>query len=268
MKKTEIIAEIGWNHMGDMMLAKQMIQEAAKNGATHSKFQSWSVSNLKPGVWDVDGRREIYEKAKLTLADHRYLKEVCDNNNIEFMSSVFSLADVDLYSKVTTKCVKIPSFESRNHLLIKKCMEIFDKVYISVGTTTWDEVKELVHIVDINKTCVMHCVSTYPLDPKNANILKIDELNKLFKWVGYSDHMQGVESAKVALEFGVHTIEKHFTIDNELPGRDNKFAILPKQLNNLSTYLKLRNDMMINKGLDYQEPELDSRLNYTGRFNG
>jgi len=263
-----IIAEIGWNHMGDMALAKQMIIEASANGATHAKFQSWSVSNLKPGVWDTDGRREIYEKAQLTLADHKYLKQVCDDNNIEFMSSVFSLEDVELYKQVTTKCVKIPSFESRNYPLIKKCMDVFDKVYISIGTTTWDEVKELARIIDINKTCIMHCVSTYPLHPKNANILKLKELNKLFKWVGYSDHMQGVESAKVAMEFGIHAIEKHFTVDNELPGRDNKFAILPKQLNDLSEYLKLRNDMMIDNGLDYQDFELDSRLNYTGRFDG
>jgi sialic acid synthase SpsE len=96
-----IIAEIGWNHMGDMALAKQMINEAAANGATHAKFQSWSVSNLKPGVWDTDGRREIYEKAQLTLADHKYLKQVCDDNNIEFMSSVFSLRDIEIYKQVT-----------------------------------------------------------------------------------------------------------------------------------------------------------------------
>ena len=236
----KIIAEIGWNHMGDMALAKRMIVEASNNGATHAKFQSWSVSRLKPGSWDTDGRREIYEKAQLTLADHKYLKSVCDECNIEF----------------------------RNYPLIKKCMEVFDKVYISVGTTTWDEVKELARVVDINKTCVMHCVSTYPLDPKNANILKLKELNKLFKWVGYSDHMQGVESAKVALEFGIHAIEKHFTVDNTLPGRDNKFAILPSQLNDLSEYIKLRNDMMIDQGLDFQECESDSRTNYAGRFNG
>ena len=67
---TRIIAEIGWNHMGDMALAKRMIEEAASNGATHAKFQSWSVSNLKPGEWDIDGRREIYENAQLSFADH------------------------------------------------------------------------------------------------------------------------------------------------------------------------------------------------------
>jgi len=265
---TKLIAEIGWNHMGDMKLAKKMILAAKESGCDFAKFQTWSVERLKRGSWDTDGRREIYEKAQLTLADHKYLKQVCNDNNIEFMSSVFSLEDIELYKRVTTKCVKIPSFESRNYTLIKKCMEVFDKVYISIGTTTWDEVKELARIVDINKTCIMHCVSTYPLHPKNANILKLKELNKLFKWVGYSDHMQGVESAKVAIEFGIHAIEKHFTIDNKLPGRDNKFAILPKQLNNLSEYLKLRNDMMIDNGLDYQDLELDSRLNYTGRFDG
>ncbi len=267
MDKIDIIAEIGWNHMGDMELAKDMIKHAAQNGATHAKFQTWSVNRLKSGSWDEDGRRQIYEKAELSHTQHIELRDYCDVHGIEFMSSVFSLADIDLYSSVTTKCVKIPSFESRNYPLIEKCMELFDKVYISVGTTTWDEVIELARVVDINKTCVMHCVSTYPLDPKNANILKIKDLNLLFKWVGYSDHMQGVESAKVALEFGIRAIEKHFTIDNELPGRDNKFSILPEQLNNLSNYLKLRNDMMIDKGLDYQESESDSRLNYTGRFN-
>lgn len=265
---TEIIAEIGWNHMGDMALAKRMIVEASNNGATHTKFQSWSVKRLKNGSWDTDGRRQIYEKAELSWAQHMELRDYCAEHDIQFMSSVFSLADVDLYSEVTTKYVKIPSFESRNYPLIKKCMEVFDKVYISVGTTTWDEVKELARVVDVNKTCVMHCVSTYPLDPKNANILKLQELNKLFKWVGYSDHMQGVESAKVAMEFGIHAIEKHFTVDNELPGRDNKFAILPIELNDLSKYLKLRTYMMIDKGLDYQESESDSRLNYTGRFDG
>lgn len=264
----KIIAEIGWNHMGDMKLAKQMIKAASSNGATHAKFQTWSVERLKDGSWDDDGRRQIYEKAELSHAQHIELRDYCDNHGIVFMSSVFSFADVDLYSSVTTKCVKIPSFESRNYPLIKKCMGVFDKVYISIGTTTWDEVKELRRVVDINKTCVMHCVSTYPLDPKNANIIKLNELNKLFKWVGYSDHMQGVESAKVALEFGINAIEKHFTTDNDLPGRDNKFAILPNELSDLSEYLKLRSSMMIDRGLNYQESETDSRLNYTSRFDG
>ena len=57
----DIIGEIGWNHMGDMDLAEKMIVSAKDAGATYAKFQTWSVDRLKPGVWDTDGRREIYE---------------------------------------------------------------------------------------------------------------------------------------------------------------------------------------------------------------
>lgn len=266
-KNPQIIAEIGWNHLGDMELAKKMVKSAAENGAHYAKFQTWSVKRLKPGPWDHDGRREIYEKAELTWAQHMELRDYCESLGIEFMSSVFSLEDLELYSEITTRCVKIPSFESRNYDLIEKCMEVFDEVFISVGTSTWEEVVKLQKKVDLNKTTVMHCVSSYPLDPKNANILKLKHLNKLFQFVGYSDHMEGVESAKVALEHNICTIEKHFTIDNNLPGRDNKFAILPTQLHNLTQYINLRADMMIDKGLDYQESEAEAREKYSGRFD-
>lgn len=58
----EIIAEIGWNHMGDLELAESMIKAAKRAGATSAKFQYWDPTHLKPGPWDEDGRREIYEK--------------------------------------------------------------------------------------------------------------------------------------------------------------------------------------------------------------
>ena len=79
---TEIIAEIGWNHMGDMELAKQMIKEASLNGATHAKFQTWSVKRLKNGSWDSDGRRQIYEKAELTESKHIELINHCKKAGI------------------------------------------------------------------------------------------------------------------------------------------------------------------------------------------
>ena len=109
---TKLIAEIGWNHMGDMKLAKEMISAAKESGADFAKFQTWSVDRLKPGVWDTDGRKEIYEKAELDLDKHLELKEYCGNNDIGFMSSVFSEKDAKLLNKVVTDYVKIPSFSS------------------------------------------------------------------------------------------------------------------------------------------------------------
>ena len=69
MTKCELIAEIGWNHMGDMNLAEKMISEATKSGADYCKFQTWKVKNLKDGPWNSDGRLEIYNKAELIVLD-------------------------------------------------------------------------------------------------------------------------------------------------------------------------------------------------------
>jgi len=265
---TKIIAEIGWNHMGDMTLAKQMIVEASNNGATYAKFQSWSVNNLKPGVWDTDGRREIYEKAELSKQDHIELIDYCHEIGINFLSSVFSIPDAELLVELGVKEVKIPSFESRNNELIKYCNENFDTVFMSTGTSNFFEIKKSVKYFDKASLYLLHCVSSYPCSPSIANIPRMQALKLLNHKVGYSDHIQGVESAKVAIAYGAEVIEKHFTIDNGLPGRDNKFAILPHELADLSSYIKLMGDMLEDHGIDYQSCEEDSRNNYTGRFNG
>ena len=88
---TKIISEIGWNHMGDMNLAKKMIQSSKDNGADIVKFQTWSVSRLKPGPWDDDGRTEIYKKAELSYDKHKELLDFSNEIGIEFLSSVFSI---------------------------------------------------------------------------------------------------------------------------------------------------------------------------------
>ena len=147
---TKLIAEIGWNHMGDMKLAKEMILAAKESGCDFAKFQTWSVDRLKSGVWDTDGRREIYEKAELDFDKHIELKEYCDEVDIGFMSSVFSIQDAKLLKQVVTDYVKIPSFESRNIDLINYCSDNFNKLLISTGTATWNEIKNSVKNMDYN----------------------------------------------------------------------------------------------------------------------
>ena len=267
---TKLIAEIGWNHMGDMKLAKEMISAAKESGADFAKFQTWSVDRLKPGAWDTDGRREIYEKAELDLDKHIELKEYCDKVGVGFMSSVFSIKDVDLLKQVVTDYVKIPSFECRNLKLIEYCSKEFDKLLISTGTSTWNEIKKTAKSLHINKTdfVLLHCVSSYPCDFDIVNLRKIEELNTIHTNIGFSDHTQGIEASVLSLGYHVKYIEKHFTIDNDLPGRDNKFAILPDDMKRLSEYIKISDKVMEWKGKSHQECELDSRENYTGRFDG
>jgi len=132
----KVIAEIGWNHCGDMNLARQMAKAAQQNGATYAKFQTWSVDRLKTGSWDNDGRREIYKKAELSKEDHIELINYCNEIGIKFLSSVFSIKDAELLVKLGCKEVKIPSFESRNHELINYCSSNFDTIFMSTGTST------------------------------------------------------------------------------------------------------------------------------------
>jgi sialic acid synthase SpsE len=263
----QLIAEIGWNHCGDMILAKQMIKAASDNGATYAKFQTWSVSRLKPGEWDDDGRREIYEKAELTREKHIELINYCDEVGIKFLSSVFSLNDAQLLVDLGCDEVKIPSFESRNHDLIKYCNDNFKTVFMSTGTSTIEEIKQSITYFNKATLYLMHCVSVYPCSYNLANLPKMFELQKLHNLVGYSDHIEGIESSKIAIGKGAVVIEKHFTIDKSLPGRDNKFVILPEDLFGLSQYISYINDMMMDQGLSYNKLEQTSRNFYSGRFN-
>ena len=265
---TKLIAEIGWNHMGDMKLAKEMILSAKESGCDFAKFQTWSVRRLKRGSWDTDGRREIYEKAELSFEKHIELKKYCDEVGIGFMSSVFSIEDAKLLKNVVTDYVKIPSFESRNKELIHYCLKHFGHLLISTGTSNYDEIRSIVLNIPSDRYTLLHCVSSYPCEFDVVNLPRINDLTDLSDSVGFSDHTQGIEASVLSLGCGVKWIEKHFTINNDLPGRDNKFAVLPTEVKRLSEYIKISNKVMNYKGCDYQECETDSREIYGGRWNG
>lgn len=262
-----LIAEIGWNHMGNMDLAKEMIRSAADSGAHFAKFQSWKVKRLQPGEWDDDGRRQIYENAELSESMHQELISYCNKSNIKFMSSIFALEDGKLLHKLNVKDVKIPSFECANHELIDYAVNNFDTVLVSTGTANESEIHDLAKYNKFAGFHVMHCVSSYPCEISQINLPRINKLKKIFPRVGFSDHTSGCNACKISLEFSPTFIEKHFTVDHELPGRDNKFAILPSELKDLSEFISNRNQAFIDRGLRYQDIEVSSRENYRGRFN-
>lgn len=267
MSMIKLIAEIGWNHMGNIELARRMIESAAENGADHCKFQTWSEDKLKPGVWDEDGRREIYRKAQLTKEDHHYLKEVCEQNEVRFLTSVFSANDLDFLGDLGMDMIKIPSHEVYNLELIKKAEKLFDRILVSTGASKWDEVEKIVESIDPEKLVLMHCVSAYPCPADRINLPRLQKLKELSKVVGYSGHYPGIDDAIAAICHGAVYIEKHFTIDHELPGRDNKFAILPDQLKKLADFRENYALMETDLDLDLQDIEKDTYNNYRGRWS-
>ena len=146
----------------------------------------------------------------------------------------------------------------------------FKRIFVSTGTATE---KEIIILKDLfsdwnGELIVMHCVSAYPCYADKINLPRISHLREYFKNVGFSDHTQGIKSTISSVNFEPLFIEKHFTIDQNLPGRDNKFAILPKEMKFLTEYIDERNKNLIDLGIDYQKIEEDSRQFYRGRFDG
>ena len=264
--KTKTIAEIGWNHMGDMTLAKEMISAAAESGADFAKFQTWSVDNLKSGPWDNDGRLEIYKKAGLTPDQHSELAEYCKTKKIKFLTSIFNINDSEWLPSVSKEFIKVPSHEVNNKELMKKIDGLFNNIIVSTGAASWNEVKKIPSCVKKSKLTLLHCVSAYPASENNINLPKILELKKINKSVGYSGHLHGNNDAIAALNYDIEIIEKHFTINNNLPGRDNKFALLPSEMKFLVDYKNSLKEMTIYKGKKFQKVESDMRKNYRGRW--
>ena len=178
---TKIISEIGWNHLGDIELAKEMISASFENGADFVKFQTWSVDRLKDGPWDHDGRSEIYKKAELKREHHFELLEFSNKLGIDFFTSVFSIEDAKLLKDVQTNYVKIASFESRNLDLLSYCNDNFRSIYLSTGTSSVEEIKKSLDLIDKADVTLLHCVSSYPLEPDNANLPRILSFKQVCK---------------------------------------------------------------------------------------
>jgi N,N'-diacetyllegionaminate synthase len=264
---TKIIAEIGWNHMGNLNLAKKMILSAKKNGADYVKTQIFDPSSLKPGPWDNDGRREIYKKAKLTNEKYSNLLRYSKKIKVNFFTSVMNIAGAKMVLRHQNNMIKIPSMENTNYELLSFCNKNFKKILISTGTAKFSEILKLKKIVSKKKINILHCTSSYPCVAENLNLPKIQLLKKYFKKVGFSDHSIGVYGSFIAMSYGVNFIEKHFTTNNKLPGRDNKFAILPNELNELSNFKKFFLDASKFKNKNFLKCEIDARKNYRGRWD-
>lgn len=268
MVKPQLIAEIGWNHMGNMALAEQMISSAASSGADYAKFQTWSTKRLKSGPWDTDGRVDIYKSAELSIEDHNLLIDKCKHHGINFLSSAFSVEDATILNQLGVDSIKVASFEITNIPLLEYIASNFNTVFLSTGASTIAEASTAVSILKDTKLCIMHCVSSYPCEVSSINLPRINSLKEIHHRVGFSDHTSGVLVSMAACEYSPYVIEKHFTIDHSLPGRDNKFAILPDELLQLSQYLDTRELANASQGDSFQDSEIEVRNLYRGRFNG
>lgn len=265
----KVIAEIGWNFMGDMSLAKEMIVSAKKSGADIAKFQYWNPRKLKPGPWDNDGRLEIYKAAALDEDKIRLLIDHCEDSGIGFLISAFNASDANFIHSLGVKNLKIPSHEVANTKLHKFASTNFDEIYVSLGAGTTSEISEACQIyndVEGLSWVGMHCVSSYPCAPDQANLPRLNHLRNFCERLGYSDHTADVITPALSIAYGACVVEKHFTVDKDLPGRDNKFALDPPQFSDMVKNIRSAEKTCYDHGPGPRDVENDTIMSYRGRW--
>lgn len=245
--KPYIIAEIGANHNGDIELAKKLIAEAKKCGADAVKFQSWTPSSLickeeynNNQVYTDSPKKhfgslkEMVEKYYLREEQHFELKKYCDNLKIDFCSTPFSKEEVDLLMKLDVPFIKVASMDINNLELLKYMAKQQKPIILSTGMSTLSEIEKAIEIIENegnNQIILLHCISIYPPKYEDINLNNILMLEKTFGYpVGFSDHTIGTSIPLASVALGSCIIEKHFTLDKNMPGWDHEISADPQEL--------------------------------------
>ena len=245
--KTIIIAEAGVNHNGDLALAKRMVVAAKEAGADYVKFQTavpeLVISTVAPKAeyqkettGADESQLEMCRKLHLPLSDYAGLKKYCDEVGIGFMSTPFDLVSIDCLAELGMDYWKIPSGEITNLPYLRKIASKGGKVILSTGMSTLTEVEAAVKILEKggvkrDEIILLHCTTQYPTPFEAVNLRAMDSLATLgCRSVGYSDHTQGIAVPIAAVALGASVIEKHFTLDRNLPGPDQKASLEPDEL--------------------------------------
>ena len=234
-----VIAEIGFSHNGDMDLATRMIEKAAECGVDAVKFQSFFADDL---YFPNNEIHSIFKAGETSAENHARLKKSADANKIGFMSTPFSPYWVNVLESLDPAGFKIASMDVNNPVLLKAVAQKGRRVYLSTGAATIGEIKSAVRILWENgakDVVVFHCVSNYPTRPQDAALSMIPALrDELGVPIGFSDHTLGIAIPIAAVALGAVAIEKHFTIDKNLPGPDHKISADPAEMSALVTALK------------------------------
>jgi N,N'-diacetyllegionaminate synthase len=243
-----VIAEAGVNHNGDIARALQLVDIAAAAGADAVKFQTFSAERLvtrdapkaQYQVETTGPERSQYAmlaELELSVDDHMQLIKRCNDRGILFLSTPFDEQAADLLHGFGIAAFKTPSGELTNLDFLQHVARFGLPMIVSTGMATLGEVDSAVSAIEASgepPLALLHCVSNYPAAPTDVNLRAIDTLARAFGVpAGYSDHTVGIAIGLAAAALGACIIEKHYTIDRNLPGPDHRASLEPFELNAL-----------------------------------
>ena len=244
-KKVYIIAEAGDNHNGDFNTALKLVDVAKRAGADCVKFQTFVTEEIiskyaemaeyqKKNTGKEESQFEMVKRLELSFDEFRKIKEYCDRVGIQFLSTPFDLKSVDFLNELGVPFFKIPSGEITNYPYLIKIAHTGKPVVMSTGMCEPDEILAAINVLEKNgsgEITLLHCNTEYPTPLKDVNLYAMRTMKKMFgKKVGYSDHTKGIEVPVAAVALGACVIEKHFTLDKNMPGPDHKASLEPDEL--------------------------------------
>jgi len=247
MSKTLIIAEIGVNHNGNIDTAKKMIEVAKECGADIVKFQTFNTDALtskfakmaeyqKKNMGEEKSQKDMLKSLALSYDDFRELADYCKEVGIMFLSTPFDIGSVHFLDSLQD-IWKIPSGEITNYPYLVEIAKTKKKIILSTGMCAMDEVEASLKVLKDNGAAditLLHCTTDYPAPLESVNLKAMLTLKEKFGCpVGYSDHTKGIEVSVAAVAMGAEVIEKHFTLDRNMPGPDHKASLEPNELKEL-----------------------------------
>nr|WP_020536120.1 N-acetylneuraminate synthase [Lewinella cohaerens] len=248
MDSTLIIAEAGVNHNGSMEMAKKLVDAAAEAKVDLVKFQTFKADKLvtktaKKATYqqqnlasDDDSQYNMLKSLELSENDHLELIAYAQSKGVKFFSTAFDVEGLDYLNDLGFEQFKIPSGEITNYPYLLKLAQFGKPVILSTGMANMTEIKDALKILTseslrLEDITVLHCNTEYPTPFEDVNLTAMLSIAKECNVkVGYSDHTLGIEVPMAAVALGATVIEKHFTLDRNLPGPDHKASLEPNEL--------------------------------------
>lgn len=244
MKRLFIIAEIGINHNGNLKLAKQMIDVASKAGADAVKFQKRDIdivytkdflASSRESPWGNTQRCQK-EGLEFNLSDYDEIDNYCKEKKIEWFASAWDLNSLNFLKKYNLKYNKIASAMIVDKIFLREVAKEKKYTFISTGMSSEKNIDNAVKTFR-SENCpfeLMHCVSTYPMNPEDANLSTIVALRDKYKCdIGYSGHESGIAVSLGAAALGITSLERHLTLDRAMYGSDQAASLAPVGFVNL-----------------------------------
>jgi N-acetylneuraminate synthase/N,N'-diacetyllegionaminate synthase len=240
-----IIAEAGVNHNGSIELAKELVDVAVFAGVDAIKFQTFKAEKVvhdraPKAEYQIntnennESQLEMVKRLELSFSEFEEIYRYCQSRGIIFLSSPFDEESADFLDNLGVSAFKLGSGEITNMPFLIHIARKRKPIILSTGMSTLDEVREAVQTIRLNGNpdlIILHCVSNYPADVADSNLMAMKAMADEFSVpIGWSDHTIGNVASIVSVALGATVLERHFTLDKNLPGPDHKASLDPEEL--------------------------------------